>query len=78
LGLTGFLTSTELREAGYASNNGLRDQANALRWVKKYIGGFGGDAGNVTYIGESAGSGIILPMFKSPPLSHKQSADKNL
>jgi len=46
-----------MRKAGYVSNNGLRDQANALRWVKKFIGGFGGDPDTVTYIGESAGAG---------------------
>jgi carboxylesterase type B len=54
------MTSAELREAGVAVNNGLRDQINALKWIKKYIGGFGGDGGNVTVIGESAGSGKFI------------------
>ena len=57
LGVLGFLTSAELRAEGYESNSGLRDQMTALRWVKKNIGGFGGDGENVTVIGESAGSG---------------------
>ncbi|KAK6222286.1 hypothetical protein LQW54_000986 [Pestalotiopsis sp. IQ-011] len=56
LGAAGFLTSPELRAAGYKPNNGLTDQRTALRWVRKYIGGFGGDADNVTVMGESAGA----------------------
>lgn len=62
LGAAGFLTSPEMRAAGYRPNNGLTDQRTALRWVRKYIGGFGGDADNVTVMGESAGGGKkILP-----------------
>jgi len=45
-----------MQKAGYKANNGLRDQKNAFRWVKKHIAGFGGDPDNVTFIGESAGS----------------------
>ncbi|ETS80066.1 hypothetical protein PFICI_07595 [Pestalotiopsis fici W106-1] len=55
LGAPGFLTSPELRAAGCRPNNGLSDQRTALRWVQKYIGGFGGDPNNVTVMGESAG-----------------------
>ena len=58
MGACGFLTSDEMRKAGYPSNNGLRDQINAFLWVKKFIAGFGGDSDNVTFIGESAGSGL--------------------
>ena len=54
------MTSEELRKAGYPSNNGLRDQINAFRWVGTYISDFGGDPKNVTFIGESAGSGPYL------------------
>lgn len=57
LGVFGFLTSEELRNAGYAANNGLRDQRVAFEWIKKYIGGFGGDPDNITVGGESAGGG---------------------
>ncbi len=37
-------------------NMGLLDQAEAMRWVNKYIQRFGGDKENVTIFGESAGS----------------------
>ncbi|KAG7088708.1 hypothetical protein E1B28_012678 [Marasmius oreades] len=51
----GFLASKEVKEAGVA-NLGLRDQREALRWVQKYIGAFGGDPTKVTIWGESAGA----------------------
>jgi carboxylesterase type B len=51
------LTSEELRQAGYRSNNGLRDQRVALEWVQKHIRDFGGDPDNVTAAGQSAGGG---------------------
>ncbi|KAF2270507.1 alpha/beta-hydrolase [Lojkania enalia] len=53
VGILGFLAS---RELGADGNYGFRDQVNAFRWVKKHIRGFGGDPGNVTAIGESAGA----------------------
>jgi carboxylesterase type B len=53
----GFLTSKELRDAGYSSNNGLRDQRVALEWVHKHIRDFGGDPENITTGGMSAGAG---------------------
>lgn len=54
----GFLTSDELRKAGYKANNGLRDQRVALEWVRRHIEDFGGDPDNVTAAGESAGAGM--------------------
>lgn len=57
VGPLGFLTFPELRAAGYKPNNALRDQRVALRWVKEYIAGFGGNPNEVTVMGESAGGG---------------------
>ncbi|KAJ5760370.1 carboxylesterase [Penicillium odoratum] len=71
LGAAGFLTSEELRQAGYRSNNGLRDQRVALEWVQKHIRDFGGDPDNVTAAGQSAGGASVTyhlhsqkPLFK--------------
>jgi para-nitrobenzyl esterase len=55
LGLLGFLAHPALEENGASGDYGLMDQQAALRWVKRNIDRFGGDAGNVTIFGESAG-----------------------
>jgi carboxylesterase type B len=55
LGAAGFMTSKELRDAGYKANNGFHDQRTAMQWVRKNIGGFGGDPEEITTVGESAG-----------------------
>ncbi|KAL6353822.1 hypothetical protein LRP88_12816 [Fusarium phalaenopsidis] len=59
LGIPGFLTSQELSDAGFKPNRGLRDQQVALRWIKKYIAGFGGDPDQITLVGQSAGAASV-------------------
>ncbi|KAK7872998.1 hypothetical protein R5R35_000299 [Gryllus longicercus] len=71
LGALGFLS---LVDASVPGNNGLKDQAAALRWIKQNIASFGGDPNNVTIFGESAGGAsvnyhVLSPMSKG--LFHK-------
>jgi para-nitrobenzyl esterase len=67
LNIFGFLASEDLvKEAGgHAGNYGLMDMAAALQWVTN-IGAFGGDVGNVTIFGESAGSFAINALTAAP------------
>ncbi|MES2445351.1 MAG: carboxylesterase family protein [Pseudomonadota bacterium] len=70
LGVLGYLAHPELsRESaqGVSGNYGLLDQIAALQWVRKNIAAFGGDPGNVTIAGESAGALSVMYLMASPP-----------
>jgi para-nitrobenzyl esterase len=69
LGELGFLAHPALtaESSQHASGNyGLMDQQAALRWVQRNISHFGGDAGNVTVFGESAGGLSTHSQLVSP------------
>jgi para-nitrobenzyl esterase len=69
LGVFGFFVHPELaKESGRnaAGNYGLLDQTAALQWVHDNIAAFGGDPGNVTIFGESAGSFSVSAQMASP------------
>lgn len=60
IGLLGFLNHPDLSDSsGNFGNYGLHDQLYFLRWVQRNVGLFGGDAQNVTLMGNSAGAWSI-------------------
>ncbi len=69
LGVFGFLATSELAQeaGGSAGNYGLMDMVAALEWVHANIAGFGGDPGNVTIFGESAGSEAVSTLMAAAP-----------
>ena len=66
LGALGFFAHPALAGEGGAVNFGLLDQVAALQWVQRHIARFGGDPGNVTIFGQSAGAESVLALFTSP------------
>ncbi|WP_291040489.1 carboxylesterase/lipase family protein [Herbiconiux sp.] len=79
LGVIGFVDFTTVAESGettsasaagesaaFDSNLGLRDQIAALEWVRENVAAFGGDPGNITLFGESAGGACVIALMASP------------
>lgn len=67
LGPFGFLNLEPLGDEFRGSaSNGIRDMILALEWVRQNIGDYGGDVGNVTVFGESAGAIGILSLLAAP------------
>ncbi|MFJ4767530.1 carboxylesterase/lipase family protein [Streptomyces uncialis] len=61
LGIPGFLDL-----AGAPPNRGLLDLLAALGWVRDTIAVFGGDPGNVTVFGQSAGATLVGALLATP------------
>jgi len=69
LGALGFLAHPDLSAEsplGVSGNYGLLDQIAALKWLQQNIAEFGGDPGNITVFGESAGAADILYLMTTP------------
>ncbi|WP_374116511.1 carboxylesterase/lipase family protein [Hoyosella sp. YIM 151337] len=68
LGALGFLDLSAFSGVGrtFDTNVGLRDQVMALEWVRDNIAAFGGDPGNVTLFGESAGGISVTTLMTVP------------
>ena len=68
LGVFGFLDVPGLGTSALTANGnfGLLDQEAALRWVHRNIARFGGNPGQVTIAGESAGGWSVCALMTSP------------
>lgn len=71
LGCLGFFKHPKLEAETSAdkvklNNFGLLDQIAALEWVNRNIEKFGGDPGNVTIFGQSAGARSVLALYATP------------
>ena len=72
LGVFGWFAHSALREAANgpaeaSGNFATLDMIRALEWVRDNVAAFGGDPGNVTIFGESAGGVNVYSLLLSPP-----------
>ncbi|MEU8284317.1 carboxylesterase family protein [Micromonospora sp. NPDC048905] len=67
LGALGFLAHPALAGPDRVTGNfGVQDQQAALRWVRHNAAAFGGDPGNVTLFGQSAGATSVCAHLAAP------------
>jgi len=69
LGPLGFASTSELADEDphhSSGSYGIADQKRALEWVQDNAAAFGGDPGNVTVFGESAGGWSICTQLVAP------------
>jgi Carboxylesterase type B len=71
LGVMGFFNLGQLKTGDAHDDSGnfaLLDIIKALQFVNRNIASFGGNPGNVTLMGESAGAVNVFAVMTSPPL----------
>jgi para-nitrobenzyl esterase len=74
LGILGFISLQQLKtgvDADSASGNfAILDSIKSLQFINRNIAGFGGDPGNVTIMGQSAGAINVYALLTSPKLAN--------
>ncbi|MCU1678051.1 MAG: lipase protein [Frankiales bacterium] len=74
LGAEGYLSlpglDAESADGKSSGQYGDLDKIQALKWISQNIAAFGGDAGNVTIAGQSAGAGSVCWLMASPPAAN--------
>ncbi|WP_371493880.1 carboxylesterase family protein [Kitasatospora sp. NBC_00374] len=68
LGQLGYLALPQFDQEGTVGSGtwGLQDQIAALAWTRRNATAFGGDPGNITIAGQSAGAGSVCALLTSP------------